>query len=319
MGMIWDTSYVGSASRHLYRNLDLNPIVNAATGLRFQPQVGIRTVRSASANSNYESLQSSLRRGFKSTPIGELQFQGSYTYSHFLDDISDVFAFDSTPASFESAPQVLGFSPHIDYANSDYDRRHVASIGFLWSPPQPKNGILGAVLGGWTFSGISHWQDGIPFTVANGPDRGGWGQGAAARPDISNPNAPLNTRAIISATCSTGFANPDQGNACVDPSTVHWIEGAGAPNARTVRRNTQRTPFDDNLDFSVSKRFRFTERSGFEFRADMFNALNTTVLGFNTSGFVPRTVNGSAAGHFLDFTQTDSIGRSMRLRAKFYF
>ncbi|PYX90295.1 MAG: hypothetical protein DMG67_13085, partial [Acidobacteria bacterium] len=275
MGMIWDTSYVGSASRHLYRNLDLNPIVNAATGLRFQPQVGIRTVRSASANSNYESLQSSLRRGFKSTPIGELQFQGSYTYSHFLDDISDVFAFDSTPASFESAPQVLGFSPHIDYANSDYDRRHVASIGFLWSPPQPKNGILGVVLGGWTFSGISHWQDGIPFTVANGSDRGGWGQGAAARPDISNPNAPLNTRAIISATCSTGFANPDQGNACVDPSTVHWIEGAGAPNARTVRRNTQRTPFDDNLDFSVSKRFRFTERSGYEFRADMFNALNT--------------------------------------------
>ena len=151
------------------------------------------------------------------------------------------------------------------------------------------------------------------------PVRDGWGQGVAARPDISNPNAPLNTRAIISATCSTGFANPDQGNACVDPSTVHWIEGAGAPNARTVRRNTQRTPFDDNLDFSVSKRFRFTERSGFEFRADMFNALNTTVLGFNTSGFVPRTVNGSAAGHFLDFTQTDSIGRAMRLRAKFYF
>jgi hypothetical protein len=46
----------------------------------------------------------------------------------------------------------------------------------------------------------------------------------------------------------------------------------------------------------------------------MFNALNTTNLGFFP--FVSRAVNGSPSRSFLDFTQTDSIGRSMRMRVK---
>src|SRR5215472_19348960 len=216
---IWETSYVGSVSHHLYQTLDMNPIVNPLTGARFQPQVGIRTVRAASANSNYESLQLNLKRNFKSTPLGEVQFDGSYTYAHYLDNISDVFAFDSTPSSFQSAPQVLGFSPRIDYGNSDFDRRHVGALGLLFTPRAPKTGLMGSLLGGWTLSGISHWQTGLPYTVQNGSDRGGFGQTAAERPDISNIAAPLNTRAIISTGCVSGFTNPDgaPGN-CVDPT-----------------------------------------------------------------------------------------------------
>jgi outer membrane receptor protein involved in Fe transport len=314
-GLLWETSYVGSVSHHLYRTLDLNPIVNPATGTRFDPQVGVRTVRAASANSNYEALQFNLKRNFKSTPLGDVLLNGSYTYAHFLDDVSDIFAFDSTPSSFQSAPQVLGFSPHLDYGNSDFDRRHVGSIGVLLSPRAPKNGLTGMLLGGWTLSGIAHWQTGLPYTVQNGSDRGGFGQTAAERPDISNLSAPLNTRAIISTTCATGFTNPDgpAGN-CVDPATVHFIQGAGGPNSRTIGRNTLNAPGVDNLDAAIAKRFKFNERSGVEFRVDMFNALNTTNLGF--SQFVSRLVNGSPSGSFLDFTQTNSIGRSMRMRVK---
>jgi hypothetical protein len=320
--LLWETSYVGSVSHHLYRSLDMNPIVNPATGLRFDPQVGPRTVRSASANSNYESLQFDLKRDYKATPIGLVQFGGSYTYSHYLDDVSDVFGFDSTASPFESAPQVLGFSPHIDYGNSDFDRRHVGSVTLLWTPRAPKTGLLGEMLGGWTLGGVSHWQTGLPFSLRNGPDRGGYGQAAAERPDISNLSAPLNTRAVVRASCATGFGNPDFLDAggkpsCIDPATVHWIQGLGAPDANTVGRNTLHAPGVDELDLSIAKRFRFTEKSGLEFRADMFNALNTTNLGFNTSGFVPRTVFGSGKGTFLDFNKTDSIGRTMRMRLKF--
>ena len=137
------------------------------------------------------------------------------------------------------------------------------------------------------------------------------------RPDISNINAPLNTRAVVKTSCATGFGNPDiAGTPCVDPSTVHFIQGVGLPNANTVGRNTLLAPGLDNVDFAISKRFRFTEKSGLELRLDMFNALNTINLGNNVAA---RTVNGSALGSFLDFTQTDSIGRSMRVRAKFEF
>jgi hypothetical protein len=328
-GLVFDSSYVGSISHKLYQTLDMNPIVNLATGDRLHPELqisavpsirsgqGIRTVRAASANSNYQALQVNLKRGLKSTLLGDLQFQGSYTYAHFLDNISDVFAFDSTPSSLSSAPPILGFSRSLDYGNSDFDRRHVGAIGFVFSPKAPKTGILGQVLGGWAFSGVSHWQTGFPYTIANGVDRNGDGQSGPDRADIGNINAPLNTRAIIKPTCATGYGNPDlTGTPCVDPTTVHFIQGIGAPNATTVGRNTLRAPGIDNLAFAVAKRFRFTERTGLEYRVEMFNALNTLSLG----NFVAaRTVNGSAAGSFLDVNQTDSTGRSMRMRLKFEF
>lgn len=322
-GFIWDTSYVGSVSHHLYRTIDMNPIVNTLTGARFDPAVGIRTVRAASANSNYEALEFELRRNFKNTPLGPVFFLGTYTWSHSLDDVSDVFAFDSTPSSFESVSQVLGASPHIDYGNSDFDRRHVGVISLVWDLRGPQHGIMSQILGGWSLSGVSHWQTGFPYTAANGTDRNGDGQSGPDRPDISNPAAPLNTRAILSSTCPTGFLNPDlNGGTCVDPSTVHWIEGSGAPNARTVGRNTLLAPGLDNLSLSIAKKFKFTERTGLEYRVEMFNALNT----INFGNFVPaRTINSGTitpVGQpttFLDVTQTESFGRSMRMRLKFTF
>lgn len=316
--LVWDTSYVGSVSHHLYRTIDMNPFV--APGVRFQPQVGARTVRSASANSNYEALQFELKRRYKSTPLGAFLLHGSYTYAHFLDDVSDVFAFDSTPSAVQSVSQVLGASPHIDYGNSDFDRRHVGSIGFSWEIRSPRTALLRQVLGGWKLAGIADFQTGEPFTMTNGRDRDGDGQISPDRPDISNPSAPLNTRAVrvSTVTCSTGFSNPDVGGGtCVDPNTVHWIEGIGLPNARTVGRNTMFAPGFNNLDLSIAKAFKLGETRSFEYRVDMFNATNTTNLITvpvrSVIGNVPKVGQPSA---FLNFLNDNSIGRSMQMRLR---
>jgi outer membrane receptor protein involved in Fe transport len=314
--LFWDASYVGSVSHHLYRTIDMNPLL--PSGVRFQPQVGPRTVRAASANSNYESLQLNLRRRFKETPLGAVQFQGSYTYAKYLDDVSDVFGFNSTPSAVESVSQVLGASPHIDYGPSDFDRRLVASMAVVWDVRAPKTGLLGTFLGGWTISAIPHWESGQPYTLLNGKDRNLDGQITADRPDVSNPAAPLNTRAVRNSKCATGFANPDLNGACVDPSTVHFIEGIGLPNANTLGRNSQRAPSTDNLDLSIAKRFRINERSAFEYRVDMFNALNTINLG----GVPSRTIAGTSnigPGQpvtFLNPLFTQSVGRSMQMRLR---
>jgi len=328
--LFWDMSYVGSVSHKLYRTIDMNPIVNLATGDRLHTELqsssvpsiragqGIRTVRSASANSNYESLQVELKRRFKSTPIGAVLLRGSYTYAHFLDDVSDVFAFDSTPSSFQSVSQVLGASPHIDYASSDFDRRHIGSIGFSWEIRAPKTGLMRQMFGGWKVAGIADWQTGEPYTISNGSDRNGDGQSGPDRPDISNPAAPLNTRANINTACATGFSNPDLNGACVDPSTVHFIEGIGLPNARTAGRNSFLTPGFNNLDLSIAKSFKISERSNFEYRVDMFNATNT----INLITVPARAVNSGAnvlpgqTSPFLNFFNDNSIGRSMQMRLK---
>jgi outer membrane receptor protein involved in Fe transport len=316
-GFIWDTSYVGSVSHKLFRSIDMNPIVNPATNARFQPQVGARTVRATSANSNYESMQLDLKRRFGATPVGQVQFQGSYTYAHYLDDVSDVFGFDSNPSSLQSVSQVVGGSRHLDYGNSDFDRRHIGSIGMVWDVRGPHSGLLGSFVGGWQVSGIARWDTGFPYTIINGTDRNGDGQSLPDRPDVSNPNAPLNTRAVIKASCSTGFGNPDAtGIPCIDPTTVHFIEGTGLPNGNTVGRNAFRAPGLDNVDLALSKRFRFNERMNLEYRADMFNALNTLNLGYRVA---PRTVNGTPGGSFLDFNETESVPRTMRMLLRFTF
>src|SRR5258708_19292712 len=120
----------------MVRTIVMNTIVNPVTRARFQPQVGARTVRASSANSNYESLQLDLKRRFSGTPVGQVQLEGSYTYSHFLDDVSDVFGVDSTPSSFPSVFQVLGGTRHLDYGNSDFDPRHFAPLPRLSHVPR---------------------------------------------------------------------------------------------------------------------------------------------------------------------------------------
>ena len=323
--MIVDGSYVGSVSHKLYRTIDMNPILPG--GLRFHPEVGARTVRAPSANSNFQSAQLNLRRAFKTTPLGGFQFLGSYTYAKYLDEISDVFGFNSTPGASQSVSQVLGVNPRIDYGPSDFDRRHVAALAIYWDIRGPKTGLLGQAFGGWSIAAIPHWESGQPYTMSNGVDRNLDGNTASDRPDISNQAAPLNTRAQRDTACPLGFSNPDVfdpargasgGAACWDPKTVHWIEGTGLPNANTVGRNTMRAPATDTLNLSIAKRFRISERSNFEYRVDMFNALNT----INLDAVPSRTVN---SGNFLKPGQTqtfqnqlfsNSIGRSMQMRLR---
>ena len=156
--------------------------------------------------------------------------------------------------------------------------------------------------------------------MSNGTDRNLDGQSGPDRPDIGNPAAPLNTRAVrvATATCPTGFANPDLNGICVDPSTVHWLEGTGLPNARTVGRNTQLTPGFNNLDLSIAKSFKVSERSNFEYRVDMFNATNTTNLITVPSRIVNSGTNvkPGQVSPFLNLLNDNSIGRSMQMRLK---
>jgi hypothetical protein len=128
-------------------------------------------------------------------------------------------------------------------------------------------------------SGIVTIQSGAPFTVLNGASRVANALGYS-RPDIGNPNAPINSFAVISLPsdrlfCATGYRNPfTNGNKCVTPADVHWVQGSGPPNSSTVGRNTLRAGGVNNFDLSVSKSFEIGEKGRLEFRCDAFNALN---------------------------------------------
>ncbi|MBI3653478.1 MAG: TonB-dependent receptor [Acidobacteria bacterium] len=306
--MLLDTAYVGSLGRKLFVTEDINPLIGTAR--RF-PTLGIRRMRTNGANSSYNSLQVRLDKAFSHGFL----LNTSYTWSRFIDNTSEVFATSNSGSALASVPVFQG-GLSLDKAVSDYDRTHRLVFSYIWDLPGPKNGWLGATVGGWQIAGVTTFQSGAPFTILNGVDRNGDGVNGLDRPDIGNPNAPHNTRAQIvpTATCATGLRNPDRG-ACVTANDVFVVQGVGFPTARTLGRNTERSQWTKNFDTFLYKNFRFNERFRLEYRLEAFNLFNHPQF----SGVPGRSVAGTAATQYFNYNLLGGGGRTMRMGLKLLF
>jgi hypothetical protein len=307
--MLVDVSYVGSESHRLYTPADLNP--RLLTNVRLYPN-GQVTVIDNEGNSSYHAFQARLDRRFSRG----FQLFASYTWSKDIDSISDVVGglaqSPKSNAALTSVPISQG-GLKLDRGLSDYDRTHRLTIVYLWAVPGPRSGWMRYALGGWSLAGVTTFQSGTPFTVGNGFDRNN-DLFPEDRPDIGNPNAPLNTRATISSNCATGYQNPDTGS-CVNPSDVRWVEGVGFPNAATVGRNTLHTGGTNNFDLNLTKSIPLGEKRRLELRWEAFNA-------FNHPQYIqvpPMSVLGTPPGQFLNRDFTNSGIRSMSVQAKVVF
>jgi outer membrane receptor protein involved in Fe transport len=317
-GMILEASYVGTAGRKLFVTEDLNPIVNPSTGARRFPGLGIRRYRSSGANSDYHSGQ---LRVDKRLSHG-LQLGTSYTWSKNIDQISEVFATGQTNSSLASVPVFMG-GLRIDRAVSDYHRKHRFVANFVWDLPvfNKSNGWTGALLGGWQLNGIVSFQSGAPFTIVNGLDSNGDGISTSDRPEVGNPNAPHNTRAVVAATCSTGFRNPDT-LACVNRGDVYVVQVPTAtgtslihPGATTLGRNTERSNPVQNFDMSLFKLFRFGETLKLEYRIEAFNVFNHP----QQIGLPGLDLTNTTAGRFLNYDFVSGGRRTARMGLKIVF
>jgi hypothetical protein len=244
------------------------------------------------------------------------QVAASYTWSKFMDSTSEGVGYmglqQPDNQNRTSVPIIQG-GLKLDRGLSDFDRPQRLTIAYVWAVPGPRSGWRKYPFGGWQLAGITTFQSGTPFSVGNGSDRNNdaiFGD----RPDIGNPNSPVNTRAVISLKCATGYQNPDTGS-CVSPGDVHWVEGAGFPNAATVGRNTLRTGGTNNFDLNLTKSIPLGESRRLELRWEALNA-------FNHPQYVnvPQTsVNGALTGRFLNRDFTDSGIRSMWVQVKVVF
>ncbi|MCI0353055.1 MAG: hypothetical protein L0Z53_26850, partial [Acidobacteriales bacterium] len=170
--------------------------------MRLHPNYGQRTVRTGQGNSAYHALQARLDRRFAQG----FQLAASYTWSRSLDSSSEgIGQTNSQYASpnLTSVPAAQG-GLKLDRGLSDFHRGHRLSLLYLWEVPGPAKGWWKHLLGGWSLAGITTFQSGTPYTIQNGSDRNfdGW---QMDRPDISNPSAPRNSRAVIAQSCATGY------------------------------------------------------------------------------------------------------------------
>ncbi len=247
---VLEVGYTGSLSRHLPVTLDVNQIPIGQTIRPYSaefPNLGpINEVQSV-GNSHYDGAIVSLRTA---------SFHGfttklNYTYGHSRDDLS------STRGKIpENSYNLRG-----DYGNSDFDVRHsfAGFISYTFGTPSH----MKLLLGGWQLNSLLTFYTGQPFTVRAGQDRSQTGEHQDRAEVIGDPfkNVPAD-----SAPNYAYFFNPA---AFAQPAVGTY---ANQP------RNEFYGPGTQQVDFSVFKNTRITERFTTQLRFEMFNVFNTRDL-----------------------------------------
>jgi hypothetical protein len=114
--------------------------------------LGSFTAIEADANSTYHSFQSELNKRLSHG----IQFTTSYTWSHVIDEASDLFELASGPVLPQDS-----FNRLAERASASFDIRHSFIYSLIWDLPLAKRNKL---LGGWQLASIGTFRTGQPFT-----------------------------------------------------------------------------------------------------------------------------------------------------------
>ena len=235
--------------------LDVQVIAATAPGRR-NGNLGPYQIFENSANSIYHALQIEARKRYSQN----YQFTAAYTWSHAIDDVSDLFPIAGAPVIAQDS---FNFRSERGDANFDIRQRFVAS--WLWDLPFYRNSSSGAgrLLKNWQIASIFQANTGQPFTL-NLPVDANLDGNLTDRPSTTNGLTFLTAHGPQRIVLASG-------RQLTDFFTFGSNGGVG--------RNTARGDNFIDLDLSVSRTFRFGETKNLLFRAEFFNALNRANFG----------------------------------------
>jgi hypothetical protein len=258
---VLDVTYVGRRGLYLQRERNINqlpegtlyrPENKGVDIAALRPYKGYNLIRLSenAGNSKYHSLQVSAERRY----TNGLRVGLAYTLSKSMDNTSGKR--DVMPNTYDDSNM---------WGPSDYDRRHVLSVSYIYDIPflKEQRGLLGLIAGGWQISGATFLRTGTPFSIARNDDRAGVGPGSSQPVDlVGDPNANNPTRA---------FSDGKDNNFFFDPNAF-----AQVPQGRfgTSTRNILRNPGEQQWDIAFFKNFPVGGVRKIQFRAEMFNFPN---------------------------------------------
>jgi len=321
-------AYVGSKGTHLRSTYDpdqatfvspSNPItITAENGTQYTitqntvananaraPFLGISPAAfeefAPNSDSHYNSMQATVSHQFSQ----RLYFQGAYTWSKSIDDVSTAsVAFLTRVNNQVDAAASRGLS--------DFDRRNrfVGSFDYQLPPVLQEHAFVSHVVNGWETGGVIIAQSGTPFTIydSNG--------GTAA--DLSSSPA-------VTANFAPGFTCANSLNTGSEASRLaNWVNPAAyasapviGPDGSTGYGNSPRNcvigPDQFNVDYTIGRVFKVTEQQALRFRADFFNI-------FNHPSFANSELNNVTAGANIgQITQTVGTPRLIQFSLKYSF
>jgi len=253
---------------------------------RPNPQYSNMNMRGSAAASFYSGLN--LRVQMQDLHHTGLSLTGNYTWSHALDELSSTFG-DSLQGGSGYIGS-LGYTslldPHLDWGSADYDVRQRLTVAPIWQTPwfKQETGLKHQALGGWTLSGIYTARGGVPFSVFDASED----ETLYTLPRLE-PATPFYSEVVSKHPRATGNPNNFDGLDIPLPknftplSSTLGISDYGPFPSDMMHRNSIRGPGAWNVDTSLHKTFRVTERVGLEFAADGIDVLNHHNFYVNTS------------------------------------
>jgi hypothetical protein len=260
-GVIVEANYLGSAGHKLYNVTN----VNRFAGDLLTDNLFNGWNRSFSSVDMIESSSNSIHHGgtlqVRKMFSAGLTLQSAFTFGKTINDSDDLVS--------TSAFQNIGYR-HAERAVAGYDVPRKFSWVAVYDLPflRSSRSFAGAVLGGWQLSSTGILQAGNPITVFMSAP---WPRGDYNADGFNNdrPNAPA------ANVPQNGWERSDYQKGIF--SVVDFPVPAPGTDGN-LGRNRFRGPGYAQVDLSLAKKFRITERFAVQFRADAFNAFNRVNL-----------------------------------------
>jgi hypothetical protein len=272
-GWLTEVGYTASRGLHLplvERNMNTVQPIPTPQGWVFDPNgtvlnpnfASINTTDTWNSDSTYHGLQLSVKRNLASG----LLVVGSYAWSKSLDTASSTGSTAANSGYTGASAAVTPLIPGLNWGLSEFDLRHNLTLSLVWKLPLAKSstGVPRLVLNGWQLGTIYRANTGNPFSVALSSDRAGsrtdtTGAALGQRPDL-----------LLLPGCET-LTNPGNPNRYIKTECFAF---PAAYKLGNLGRNTLTKPGLSNVDLSLFRNLRFSERLNAQFRAEFFNALN---------------------------------------------
>jgi hypothetical protein len=209
----------------------------------------------SNGSSIYHGFTTNLRKRFNK----HYEFLASYTWSHSIDDSTDL---QSTLTPQDS------FYPGLDRSTSLFDQRHRFVFSGVYQSGKVGSGFVRAVFSDWTFAPLLDIASGRPFNIITGNGDNLQLSSLTGRPNTTvDPACGTVFKSKYSPTgqlqepCITGFVLTGT------TPTLLQLDG-------NLGRNAGITPWTVFDDMRVSKRIYFGERFNMDLIADIFNIAN---------------------------------------------
>jgi hypothetical protein len=267
--------------------------------------------------SSYDALQAHMEKRL----THGVQAGVSYTYSHTLDEQSDVGLFftGDNPSDLRSS-----------YATSDYDRTHILTFNYMFALPTliKSHNLESYFVNGWSLIGVTVLQSGQPYSIYDYSGSVG-SQYFGTNVALMNPILPLapgvkpkqaltghvgafqdSSGTPISALDPTKFQIPlvapgQNGVPPCDPTGGPDASGGTSAPLCDVfetdfvpgQRNIFRQDFQKRADITLQKDTEITERYALRYRFEVFNVTNTPSFDIPTNNITLDPNYGELGGN----------------------